>query len=580
MSQLNGSATSVTPTQSNVFRHGRSLSNQGAGEMSTGREGLNVVTKDGRAVQEARSLANALAFGPRGASLAPPPGSFSSDLRSVTAARGLGGGGTPKADTGAFVSGDYFSPDANLTSEERQYQIRERINKETKIKIGSENLLEALTAKNAKQTREQRSKVETELTASNRKLVELNYMLEDELERSKRPSTPPRERSSGLFHGSPLRTPFKDEGSGENGNDPDMESESPSVVLSEILLALELEGMQPDHYIEQANRLVSLFKRYPTLRYDLAWSIFGLRVQTMLLSESREVVAAGYRVTRHAIADRESLRTVRKLNSDDLVILSLVKDGKASIEREQALKFVRAFLEVKGGVQELSKGVVRTIVAVAEHHEDRLRNMSLLTLSEILIKQPSLMMDCGGIAPLAEALVEGTYHGSSSVAAALLSMEDKPLRRDVLQSGHELNAAFTPFTDPAVGHGHEERLKSCAQLLASILKTWPGLFSVARNDFSAVRSLLLSLQYPDKLARDLILDLIFDVLHITPPSWTSSFLAGRRLTTYGRVVNMKVESAAIPSVVEGDEASAFDLVEHYTTLLLAVLVRCGLTKVG
>jgi len=110
---------------------------------------------------------------------------------------------------------------------------------------------------------------------------------------------------------------------------------------------------------------------------------------------------------------------------------------------------------------------------------------------------------------------------------------------------------------------------------------WPGLFVVSRNDFSALRSLLLSLQYPIPMARDLILDLLFDVLHITPPSWTSSFLAGRRLTTYGRVANLNadvVESS--PARAEGEEEEvSFNLVEHYTTLLLAVLMQCGLTQI-
>ena len=579
MSQFNGPASSVTPTQANIFRHGRSLSHQGANEGYGGKDGLNGSTRDGKDGQDARSLANALAFGPRGASLAPPPGSFSSDLKTINLPRQ--GPGTPKADVGSFVGGDYFSPDPTLSSEQRQTQIREKINKETKIKVGSENLLEALIAKSAKQTRDQRQRVETELTSSNRKLVELNYMLEDEIERAKRPSTPPRDRLSGLFQSSPLKPSMRDDASIPNGvSSLEQESESPTFILSELLQALEVEGMQPDHYIDRANSLVELFKRYPTLKYDLAWPIFGLRVQTMLLSESREVVAAGYRVTRHAIADRKSLQTIRELNTDDLVVLSLVKDSKASIEREQALKLVRAFSAVKNGVHELSRAVIRTVVAVAEHHEDRLRNMSLLTLSEILVQDPRLLVQCGGIAPLAESLVEQSYHGSSAVAAAFLYLEDKPSRRRYLQSGHEISAAFTPFTDPAIGHAHEERLKSSAQLLCSIFKTWPGLFAVSRNDCSAIRSLLLSLQYPMPLARDLILDLLFDILQITPPSWTSSFLAGRRLTTYGRVANLRTEGSELPSVTEIEEQeSHFNLVEHYTTLVLAVLLHCDLTKV-
>ncbi len=64
-------------------------------------------------------------------------------------------------------------------------------------------------------------------------------------------------------------------------------------------------------------------------------------------------------------------------------VSSLVKESKASVEREQALKFVRAFLDVKDGVAEISQAVVRTVVAVAEHSEDRLRSICIETLAEI-----------------------------------------------------------------------------------------------------------------------------------------------------------------------------------------------------
>ena len=577
MSQFNGPASSVTPTQNNIFRHGRSLSHQGPGETYGAREGTAAPSRDG---QDARSLANALAFGPRGASLAPsgqqPPGSFSSDLKTISTPRT----GTPRADPGGFTGGDYFGTGGAISSEQRQHELRDKINKETKIKIGSENLLEALISKNAKQTKDQRQKVETELTSSNRKLQELNFQLENEIERSKRPVTPGRDRLSGLFQGSPLKSPVRDERlSQDQFSLAEQESESPTFVLAELLQALELEAMQPDYYVDRANSLVELFKRYPTLKYDLAWPTFGLRIQTMLLSESREVVAAGYRVTRHAIADRNSLKIIRGLNTDSLVILSLVKESKASIEREQALKFVRAFLDVKDGIKELSNAIIRTIVSIAEYHEDRLRNISLLTISEIFVRDPAIVVNAGGMAPLADALVEGSYHGAESLAMTFLHLLDKPQKRGYLPSGYELDSAFTPFTDPLTVHGHEEKLKSSAKLLAAILKTWPGLFTAVSKDFSAIKSLLQSLQYPVPLARDLILDLLYDVLHIQPPSWASSFLAGRRLTTYGRVANLKADTAGVHFKADPEDGSSFSLIDHFTALLLAVFMQCGLVAV-
>ena len=581
MAPLDSLGSSVTPTQNNAFKQSRSMSTPEGAQAE--KDGLYPPPRSGK---DGRSLSNtSVAFAPRGASLAPSgqaPGSFSSDLRSV----GVPRSGTPRIDLGGYISRDDGREEGGTASEIRQAEFRDKINKETKIKIGSENLLEALASKSAKQARDQRLKVESELNSSNRKIAELKSQLEEEIQRAKRPATPSKSRLSSLFRGSPLRSHSRTEENlavvvvSAESQDSELETESPTYVLADILQALEVEGMQPDYYVERANNLVELFKRHPTLKYDLAWSIFGLRIQMMLLSDSREVVAAGYRLTRYAIADRKSLQTIRALHTDELVILSLVKESKASIEREQALKFVRAFLDVKDGVRELSNAVVRTVVSVAEHYEDRLRSMAVLTLVEILVREPTLVVGAGGIGSLTDALAEGNYHGSESLVSAFLHLLDTPQQRKLLRSGYELEAAFSPFTDPLAVHGHEERLRTNARSIAAMLKSWPGIFTLSRQNFTSIKSLLLSLYYPAPFARDLILELFFDVLHIKPPSWSSSFLAGRRLTTYGRVANLKAESSDYRPRTDSDQDdNNFNLVAHYTALVLAILIHCGLLKV-
>lgn len=564
------------PTQSTLLAQGRSMSHQGAGTNNE-KEGLYAPQRYGK---DGRSLSNTgTVFTPRGASLASsgvPPGSFSSDLKSTAIFRS----GTPRPELLGSHAGDGMDVNGRTASEQRQADFRDRINKEIKIRAGTENMLEALISKNAKQTKEQRLRVESELNSSNRKIAELKLELEDEVQRSKVPSSPSRSRLSTLFRGSPLRTPPRAEAdTATEQQDAEVETESPTYVLAEILQALELEGMQPDYYVERANNLVELFKRHPTLKYDLAWSVFGLRMQMMLLSDSREVVAAGYRVTRYAIADRKSLQIIRALRTDDLVVLSLVKESKASIEREQALKFVRAFLDVKDGVREVSRAVVRTIVSVAEHYEDRLRSICHLTLAEIMIKDPPLLVSAGGIGALTDALTEGTYHGSESLVRAFLYLFDTPHRRQYLSSGRELEAVFAPFTDSLAVHGHEEKLKSNAKAIAAMLKTWPGLIMLSMHNFNPIRSFLSSLSFPSPGARNLILETIFDVLRIKPPSWSSSFLAGRRLTTYGRVAHLKTGSLTERSKVDlEDDDRQFNLIEHFTVLVLAVLLESGLLK--
>jgi rapamycin-insensitive companion of mTOR len=565
-------ASSATPTALNVFRHKRNASKNEEEGYNT-REGL---TTPGALAKDARSVSNASLFGPRTASLANPgngPGSFSSNLE-MTGPRSA----RPEL---VYTGTSELRNEDSSASERRQADYREKISKEMKIKIGSENLLEALLTKNAKQTKDQRMRVESELQSSNKKIAELKTQLANEIERSKRPATPLQRRISAIFQGTPLRSPSRQSIDQEDDEpvENDLETESPTFALAEILQSLEAEGMRPDYYVTRANTLVDLLKRYPTLKYDLVWPIFGLRVQMMLLSESREVVAAGYRVTRHAIADRKSLRTIRKLNTDFLVVLSLAKDSKATIEREQALKFVRAFVDVKDGVLELSNAVLRAVISVAEHYEDRLRNVALLTLTEILVRNPEVLVRAGGITPLSEALKDGNYPGSESIVAAFLYLTDTPQQRKLLYGGKELQGPFNLFSDSLTVHAHEERLKTCARSISAIINSWPGLFALSETGFASITSLLMSLAHPAPFARNLLLDLLFDLLHIKPPSWTSSFLAGRRLTTYGRVANLRADPMEHQSRLENeDDLNRANLVDHYRALVLAILVQCGLIE--
>ncbi|KAJ5081726.1 hypothetical protein NUU61_009990 [Penicillium alfredii] len=552
-------------TQHRVLGEGRSSFSQDGGSADgSWNDGTSRPGRNGRSESGGSST-----MGARGGSLAPSfggPGSFSAELKSMHS-RSV----TPRPD-GSYMrrASRSIGEDDLHTTEERQAVIRDRIAKEMKIKSGTENMLEALLAKPPKQTKDQRLRVESELSSSNRKLVQLQHELEEELLRAQAPSsTPPRSRMSGLFRGSPMRSPSRNNNTGgsvdgEAQEDREGDMESPSYVLTETLQALEIEGMSPDFYVERANSLVELFKRYPSLKYDLAWSVFGLRVQVMLLSDSKEVVAAGYRLTRYAIADRRSLQTIRALHTDELVILSLVKESKASIEREQALKFVRAFLDVKDGVREISRAIVRTIVAIAENHEDRLRNITIMTLAEMLVKDPELVASAGGFAALHDSLAEGTFGA-----------------RKYLQ-GCELEAVLAPFTDSLSDSLRHGRLKSAARAISAMLKTWPGLVILARHEAQPLHSLLDSLHYPDPQARDLIMELLFDALRIKPPSWSSSFLAGRRLTTYGRVSHLRSDTDPKNNrgFSDSSNSSRFDLTAHFSTLILAALVDSGLAKLA
>ncbi|KAI1132983.1 Rapamycin-insensitive companion of mTOR, N-term-domain-containing protein [Nemania abortiva] len=565
-------STSATPTQ-------KSLNSQSAVSLNPSvtpsRPSLDRLERDGSLQPPASNAAagrnlstSSVSFAPRGASLNPSsvaPGSFSSELRSQMTQSRAGS----RADV---YNLEKLDEDDESVAEHTLSALKDSLNRELKIKEGSENLLEALNTKKAKQTKEQRNRAEAELAASTQRIKELRQKINDAQRPKATPSTPARSRTDGL-HQSGLRSPPSASRSGV-GSDADEPAESPTFALAEILQALEIEGMTPEYYVGRANNLVDLFKRYPILKYDLVWSVFGDRMQLMLLSGSREVVAAGYRMLRYAISDLTSLRNIRALNTDYMVVVSLAKDRKADVEREQALKFVRAFLDVKDGVREISRAVIRAIVSVAEYSEDRLRPICIETLAEVLLRDPALLIASGGLGPISEALAEGTYKSPESLSSVLLFLLDAPQTRKFLRAGYDLEVVFTALTD--VLFSYEAVVKQNIKAISLALKTWSGLMSLTMFNLRSIRSLVSCLMLSNNTIRDTVLDLLYSLLRIKPPSWATSYLAGRRLTTYGRVATLKSDAPNKGEIAYEEEGMEQNFVEHYTALLLAIFIKSGL----
>ena len=298
------------------------------GRPSLDRGGRPSLDRDGSGLQApnggaARNLsASAVSFAHRGGSFNPSmaPGSFSSELRSQMMSSRAGSRVDVASIYPSSVMEKKDDEDTEAMAEQNLAALKDRLNRELKIKEGSENMLEALNSKKAKQAKDQRIKVEAELSASNMRIKDLRQKIaEAQRSRVATPSTPTRNRSENLLQTTSIRSPPSAPRSGA-GSDVEETTESPTFALAELLQALEVEGMMPEYYVSRANQLVDLFKRHPTLKYDLVWSVFGIRTQMMLLSESREVVAAGYRMTRYAISDVASLKKIRSLNTDYLVI--------------------------------------------------------------------------------------------------------------------------------------------------------------------------------------------------------------------------------------------------------------------
>lgn len=311
-------SNATTPTQKAFQPQQNPNPNAGANQRpSLDRDGNNGLQPPAHLSTSRKTSASGVSFVPRGGapSSHAGPGSFSPDLRSHAPIH--------RTITRETYSRDHIQDDDNDDGMEHNVAgLKDALNREMKIKEGSENMLEALNNKKAKQAKEQRARVEAELTSSNLKIKELRQKISDaQRTLTAQPTTPTRQRTGAdtLLQNNGARSPHSVSRSA-GASDFEEATESPTFALAELLQALEAENMTPDYYVSRANSLVDLFKRHPTLKYDLVWSVFGLRMQAMLLSDSREVVAAGYRVTRYAISDVSSLRKIRSLSTDYLVV--------------------------------------------------------------------------------------------------------------------------------------------------------------------------------------------------------------------------------------------------------------------
>ncbi|QRV77606.1 STE16 protein [Ceratobasidium sp. AG-Ba] len=270
---------------------------------------------------------------------------------------------------------------------------------------------------------------------------------------------------------------------------------------------------------------------------------------------------------------------------------TFARDSKHGIEKESALLLIRKIVEVgsnsrtesttKPGLgprhAAVSEAVVRALIAIADHPDDPLRHICLLTLAEILLIDIELVCKSGGLRTVLGALTDGPAELAPVLAQVFLHLIDTPRTRKYLTPGVDLEVALSGITD-AYGKtpGHRERMRICSKVICTILRSWSGLAYLCSNNLQSIISLVDTLRIPSMETREVILDMFFEILNIEVPDWGQAFMDGRRLTMFG-----PPKATKQPSFV--DEPSApksekLNLTHQFISLLLVVLVEAGLIE--
>lgn len=287
--------------------------------------------------------------------------------------------------------------------------------------------------------------------------------------------------------------------------------ESATWLVSNYLESFQEPNVSTDFVLEKANGLVDLLKENPDIRSNLVLDSFMPSIQRLLLRDDNLITSAAYRVCRHLIDGRNFIDLLFKLHIDTFIIISLSYDNSHQLEREQAFKLIRAFVEYNHGI---SKGILQAVISCIEKSDDPLKNMALETLLELCYISPEMVKECHGIRIL-EGILQEYYSFSLAniVLDTILNLMSNHNTRKYFIKDFDISVLATIFADVNPKSSiNIEKIQNSTILMAKALKSFNGCMLFSMNNFQPLRELLAFFQVPN--CAPYLIDLFLDILRI------------------------------------------------------------------
>lgn len=388
---------------------------------------------------------------------------------------------------------------------------------------------------------------------------------------------------------------------------------SPTWLLSDILQSINSNKDQDEYFlVSRGNDLVVLLSQYSQIKKDLVVKTFISKIMFMLSHQILEVRATGYRIARHIITDYESLTVLVKSKILIFIIITLARSN-CETEKEHALKLIREFLNIPRGATNLSIGVVKGIIAIIESDTEDLntnaedeqkfitfKNICIETLLEISLVKTELVFLSGGFRTILQVIQDGPLDLAISGILCLLQILDSSETRLFLRDGLDLASLISIFSDidgdfkpedPLEKHIYLRKAQSTipafspvklqrsAFLICTFLKNWNGLMSFSHQDFESWKVLVSTLRRPNNQAKDIVLDIILDVLRIKPLPWVKNSSIGDVILKFQKASGFSSGNFMAYRTLD-EESLEFSILNHYIGLILDILVnKCNIMEV-
>ncbi|KNZ50068.1 hypothetical protein VP01_461g7 [Puccinia sorghi] len=308
--------------------------------------------------------------------------------------------------------------------------------------------------------------------------------------------------------------------------------------IEDMIKHLVNEESLSESQLRKLSDLVKSQRAYPKLnrRKLIEIGLLGLAD-----SCSSEVRAESYRLLRHAAHTPADMNILHLSRIECIIIKTLTRDHKSDYEKLQALLLVRS---VSCQPRFLTLSIVRAVVSIAETAEEKLRQLSIETLGELMVRDFELLAQADGIKVIMQSLIDtsgGLKELAPYMASLIMAMVDRPACRQYLKPGFDFElalAAITEVNEPTSTHAQEERVRTSVKLVVLLLKSWTGLMFLCLHKKRSLKMYVQSMKVPSDSIRvgDLsiliLLDALFEIFQIKTPQWFNTFMSGKRLTCY------------------------------------------------
>ncbi|KAK6456407.1 Rapamycin-insensitive companion of mTOR, middle domain-containing protein [Scheffersomyces xylosifermentans] len=389
--------------------------------------------------------------------------------------------------------------------------------------------------------------------------------------------------------------------------------ESPTWLLSDFLSNLGTYKDKDEYFlVAKGNDLVVLLQQYPDLKKDIVLKTFINKISFMLYHRISEVRSSAYRILRYVVSSYESLMILVQSKVLIFIIVTMSTTRSSLGEKEQALKLIREFLNIDKGTDNLSIGVIKSLISLIESsnehfysendlenptrsdlidqhdHEaevipEGFKNICVETICEIALLNPELVFHSGGFKIMLNIIIDGNIEMSMNCLMVLYNVLDGSNSRKFLRNGYDLNsliAVFSNITDevgdnPAANKRrvNNYRLQKVSFLLTSLLKNFNGLMAVSVNNFKTLVDLISNLKKKNTRVRDYIMDILLDILRIKSLPWLASSPIGEAIKKYNQYSHNESYSFQYPQIDPTENEFAYNIVNHYRGLLSLVLIK-------